>query len=117
MLRLVSDQNFNEDILDGLLSQHPEFDLVRVRDEGLERADDPTVLVWAADQQRIVLTHDRQTMAGHAYNRVIQSLPMPGVFVVSTQLPIGKAIEDILTLGLCRLTDEEWKDQVIFIPL
>lgn len=78
---------------------------------------DPTVLAWAAEQQRIVLTHDRQTMSGHAYDRVVQGLPMPGVFVVSTQLSVGKAIDDILTLALCRLTDDEWKDQVIFIPL
>ena len=56
-------------------------------------------------------------MAGHAYDRVIQALPMPGVFVVSTQLAPGKAIEDILTLIWGSLYDDEWKDQVIFVPL
>ncbi len=117
MLRLVSDENFTEAIVKGLLRRCPELDLVRVRDEGLTGIEDPPLLEWAARQQRILLTHDRQTMPGHAYDRVGQALPMPGVFVVDAQLAPGKAIEDILTLVFCSLSDEEWKDQVIFVPL
>jgi hypothetical protein len=115
--RLVSDQNFHEGIFLGLLQQHPEFDLVRVRDEGLARTDDSTLLAWAAEQGRMVLTHDRQTMPGHAFDRVSQGLPMPGVIVVDTRAPIGKAIEDITTLVLCSLHEDEWKDQVLYVPL
>lgn len=117
MLRLVSDENFTEAIVQGLLRQAPELDLVRSRDEGLAGFDDPSLLAWAAAHQRVLLTHDRQTMPGHAFDRVAQGLPMPGVFVVSTLIAPGKAIGDILTLVLCSLHDEEWKDQVIFIPL
>ena len=117
MLRLVSDEDFTEAIVQGLLRQCPELDLVRSRDEGLGGANDPDVLAWAAQTQRIVLTHDRQTMTKHSYERVVQGLPMPGVFVVRSQLVIGKAIADILILVLGSLRDDEWKDQVVFIPL
>jgi hypothetical protein len=117
VLRLVSDENFTEAIVQGLLRRCPELDLVRCQDEGLRGIDDPALLEWAAVNQRVLLTHDRQTMAGHAYDRVIQALPMPGVFVVSTQVGPGQAIEDVLILILGCLHDDEWKDQVIFVPL
>ena len=60
MLHLVSDENFNGDIVRGLLLRHPTLDLHRVQDVGLEEADDPpTILAWAAANNRIVVTHDQ----------------------------------------------------------
>jgi predicted nuclease of predicted toxin-antitoxin system len=59
MVRLLSDENFNGDIVRGLLLRRPDLDLRRVQDAGLEAADDPTILEWAAANNRIVLTHDR----------------------------------------------------------
>lgn len=46
MLRLLSDENFNGDIVRGLLLRCPKLDLVRVQDSGLDGVDDPAVL-WA----------------------------------------------------------------------
>jgi predicted nuclease of predicted toxin-antitoxin system len=34
---------------------------------GLSEADDPTVLEWAAQHNRVVLTHDIATMTNFAY--------------------------------------------------
>jgi predicted HicB family RNase H-like nuclease len=70
MLRLVSDENFNGDMVRGLLLRHPALALYRVQDVGLEEADDPTILAWAAANNRIVLTHDQATMPDFAYARV-----------------------------------------------
>lgn len=61
MLRFLGDENLKGDIQRGLLRRQPELDLVRVQDVGLSGSDDPTVLAWAAEQGRIVLTHDRAT--------------------------------------------------------
>ena len=46
MLRLLTDENFNGDIIRGLLLQRPSLDLVHVQSVGLAGADDPTVLAW-----------------------------------------------------------------------
>jgi predicted nuclease of predicted toxin-antitoxin system len=70
MLRLVADENFNGDILRGLLLRQPDLDIVRVQDVGLIEAEDPEILAWAAENDRIVLTHDQATMGNHAYERV-----------------------------------------------
>jgi predicted nuclease of predicted toxin-antitoxin system len=63
MLRLAADENFNGDIVRGLLRRRPDFDIVRVQDVGLSGADDPVVLEWAAGGGRIVVTHDISTLA------------------------------------------------------
>ena len=53
MLRLLSDENFHGDIVRGLLLRLPTLALVRVQDVGLEGAEDPDVLAWAAEHNRI----------------------------------------------------------------
>lgn len=68
MLLLVSDENFNDDIVRGLLRRKPDLDIVRVQDVGLRGADDPSVLEWAAREDRVVLTHDAAMMAHYAYH-------------------------------------------------
>jgi len=66
MLRFLSDENFNGDIVRGLLLRRADFNLVRVQDVGLSGLDDPAVLAWAAENNRILLSHDRTTMPDHA---------------------------------------------------
>jgi hypothetical protein len=116
MLRLVADENFNNNIVRGLLRRRPELDIVRLQQVGLSGADDPTVLEWAAQQGRVLLTHDVSTITKYAYDRVQVGQPMPGVFEVSRNVPISRAIEDILLLAECSL-DGEWEGQVRYLPL
>jgi len=116
MLRLAVDENFNNNILRGLLRRNPELDIVRLQDVGLSGADDPTVLEWAAREGRVLLTHDVSTITRYAYERVQAGRPMPGVFEVSRAVPIGRTIEDILLLAECSL-EGEWEGQVRYLPL
>ena len=108
--------NFDGDILRGLYRRRPELDIVRVQDVGLQGASDPDVLEWSAVEGRVLLTHDRDTMSDFAYQRVKAGQAMPGVFLVSDQMPIGQAIDEILLAVDC-LTPEECKDFVRFFPL
>jgi hypothetical protein len=116
MLRFAADENFNNDIVRGLLRRKPDLDLVRVQDAGLSGAEDSKVLEWAAKEGRILLTHDVSTMTRYAYERVQRHKPMPGIFEVSRNLPIGNVIEDILLLAEYSL-DDEWNGQVRYLPL
>lgn len=116
MLKLVSDENFNADILRGLYRRRPDLDLVRVQDFGLRATPDADILAWAATEGRIVVTHDRDTMPYCAYGRVRANQPMPGVFLVSDLMSLGQAIDEIL-LAIDCLTPEECKNFVRFFPL
>lgn len=116
MLRLAADENFNSDIVRGLLRRDPTLDIVRVQDVGLSGADDPIVLEWSAQEGRVLLTHDVTTVTRYAYERVETGKGMPGVFEVSRAVPIGRAIDDILLLAECS-NDGEWEGQVHYLPL
>jgi hypothetical protein len=116
MLRLISDENFNGDIVRGLLRRHPELELVRVQDVGLMQTPDPEILEWAASQGRVLLSHDVSTVPPAAYQRVGDGKPMPGVFILPDQMSIGRAIDEILFLSI-DVEADEWKDQVLFLPL
>lgn len=116
MLRLLSDENFNGDIRRGLCLQHPNLDLMRVQDVGLEAADDPTILAWAAANDRILLTHDRATIPDFAYERVVAGESMPGVFVVHDRMPVRQAIEELSLMETCS-AQGEWLGLVVYLPL
>lgn len=116
MLRLAADENFNNDIVRGVLRRNADVDIVRIQDVGLSGADDPTVLDWAAQTERALLTHDVATITRYAYERVRDGKPMPGVFEVGRGVPVSRAIEDVLLLAEYSL-EGEWEGQVTFLPL
>ena len=99
----------------GLRRRLPGLDLVRVQDVGLLGVNDPIVLERAARDARVVLSHDVSTMRTFAYARVLQGLPMPGLFLVSQAVPIGRAIEELALLAECSL-EGEWEEKVRFVP-
>jgi hypothetical protein len=116
MLRLLSDANFNGDIVRGLLRIKADFDIIRVQDAGLADADDPKVLAWAAIHDRIIVTHDRSTMPDYAFERVNARGLMCGVFVLNDRMPVGQAIAELLLLNDCS-EQAEWMERVVYLPL
>ena len=116
MQPLAADENFNNDIVRGLLRRRPDLNLVRAQEAGLSGADDPTVLEWAAGENRLLFTHDVTTMTKHAYDRVRAGKRMPGLFEVSREVSVGNAIDDILLIAEGSL-EGEWEGQVQYLPL
>lgn len=116
MLPLLIDEDFNRDIIRGALRLEPRLDFVWVEEVGLKSSDDEIILAWAAEQRRVLITHDIRTMVGHAYARVAQAHSMPGVIAVRQLLSLGLAIEQLLITVIC-LEPSEINSQVRFIPL
>lgn len=114
-MRLLTDENFNGAILRGLLRRLEKLDIVRVQDVGLLHADDPTILEWAANEQRILLTHDVATIIMYASERINQGLPMSGVVEVIATASIGRIIDDLELLILCS-QPEDYEGRILFIP-
>ncbi|MCC6627167.1 MAG: DUF5615 family PIN-like protein [Chloroflexi bacterium] len=116
MVALLIDENFNNDIVRGLVRRLPSVDLVRVQDVGLAGAADAALLDWAATAGRLIVTHDAATMIDRAYARVDVGLPMPGVIVVGARTSIAQAIDDLLLL-VQSSQDQEWAGQIVYVPL
>ncbi|MFQ4140350.1 DUF5615 family PIN-like protein [Nodosilinea sp. PGN35] len=116
MLRLLSDENFNGDVVRGLFLRQPSLDLLRVQDVGLRKVDDPAILDWAASNGRILLTHDRATMPNFAYKRLSQGQLMPGLFVINDRMPVRQVIDELLLL-IEGSEQDEWSGIVLYLPL
>ncbi len=78
--------------------------------------EDPDVLTWADENNRIVLTHDHRTMPKHAYARMAVGKGIPGVFIISDRLPIGQSVQELLLLNECS-QQAEWRNRVVYLPL
>ena len=115
-IRLLADEDFDQDIVRGVLRRLPEADIITVQAVGLSGQHDTVVLSWAAQEQRVLLTHDISTMKSYAYARISEDLPMPGVFVVSQSLAVSQAIDAIVLIAEYSL-DGEWEGQVRHLPL
>jgi hypothetical protein len=116
MLRVLTVEDFDGRLTRALLARVPGFDLVRAQDIGLLHASDPDILAWAAGEDRVVITHDRNTMTGFASMRANAGQPMPGLFVVDRQASIGQILNDLEAMAGASQMDE-WQDQIIFLPM
>ena len=116
MLRYAADECLHSNIIRAVLRLDPDLDIALITSEGLTGADDDTVLAWAAQQGRVVLTHDVKTMVGRAYARVKAGKPMPGVFEISRTAPIHLIAEHLHMLAECS-EENEWEGQVVYVPL
>ena len=65
-MKFLADENFDNTIVRGLMRRKADIDLIRVQDVGLSGEDDPIVLEWAAEEDRILLTHDVATITRYA---------------------------------------------------
>jgi predicted nuclease of predicted toxin-antitoxin system len=117
MLRLASDADAHGGIIRGLRRRRPQIDLVRVQDALAQGAPDLDVLAWAAAENRVLVTNDRNSMVGFAYQRVAAGEPMPGVIVTTNAQSIGSAIDDILLIADSMAEAEIREQVVVFLPL
>jgi hypothetical protein len=116
MLRLASDADVHGDIIRGLRRRHPGIDLVRVQDALPEGTPDPAILDWAAAENRVLITNDRNTMVGFAYARVAEGKKAVGVLATINYQSIGSAIDDILFISE-HMSEQQIRDQiVVFLP-
>src|SRR5262249_4796599 len=116
MLRLATDADVNGEIIRGLRRRLLNIDLLRAQDALAEGTPDPEVLDWAAAENRILITNDRNTMVGFAYHRVSAGMPATGLIVTTNEQSIGSAIDDIILIAEC-MTEEEIRNQVaVYLP-
>ena len=116
MIRLLTDENFNQHIMRGLRRRLPQLDFVSVRDVGLAGSPDLVLLKWAANEHRTILTHDISTMVPDAEHLLAQGEPMAGVIAVPERLGIGGPIFD-LELLLESYSESDMRNRIEYLPL
>ena len=113
--RFLADADFNFKIVQGLRRPDPVIDFQSAKESGIRGMPDCGVLDLAARSERILVSHDRKTMPGH-FARFIEDRSSPGLIILSQDLDIRTAIDDLLLLWLAT-RPEEWRNQIRFLPL
>jgi hypothetical protein len=114
MLRLASDADVHGDIIRGLRRRLPGIDLVRAQDALPKGAPDP--LAWAARENRVLITNDRNTMVGFAYQREAAGAAVPGLIATTNEQSVGSAISDILLIAEYMPEEEIRAQVVVYLP-
>jgi hypothetical protein len=115
MMRLLVDQDFDHDILRGLIRRIPRPNVVTASEIGMGEAADLQLLMRAAQEGRIIVTHDRKTMPRHAVRLMRAGKDFTGLIVVPRTLPLRQAIEDLELIITCS-TNDEWVNVIRYLP-
>ena len=116
-MKWLADECFDNDIVRGLFRRAPGLDLIRVQDvEQITGCDDGTLLEWATENGRVLLTHDVTTIVPALSLRRQEGSQCSPIVLVADLLPIGAVIEDILLLDQYSL-GSDWGAGVIYLPL
>ena len=116
MIRLLADENIDDEIISGVLRRCTGLVFESVRDVGLASTPDPDILEWCAANAAILVTYDRNTIPKYAYERLAAGLPMPGVFIVRDRAPLGEAVHELSRIA-SGSEQSEWEERVVFLPV
>jgi predicted nuclease of predicted toxin-antitoxin system len=115
-VRFLADENLDTGIILGLRAREPAIDILEVKTAGLRGTGDPALLELAAQQDRVLITYDRNTMTRHFRDRFGVGKPTPGVFILPQQeSAIGEVIESLLLVWAASQA-EEWLNQIVYLP-
>lgn len=115
MLRFLADENVRGPVISGILRRQPDLDLIRAVDVHLGNTSDETILEWAAQNERILLTRDNATMIGFIRDRVSKGLHMPGAIVLRERATHRQQIESVIMVALAS-ESFEWMNRIEFLP-
>ncbi len=116
MIARLFDENFNHRIVRGLERRSPDLDGVTVQSVGFGGMSDPDLLEWAANNNRVLVTHDVNTVVDFADERIRRGVGCAGVVIVPRQMRVGQAIEEIDLLNEC-VEQSEMLNRILYLPL
>lgn len=114
-IRYQADADLNQAIVTGVLRQEPTIDFQTALAAGLEGVKDSEVLAIAAQQGRILVSHDRKTMPLE-FAEFITSNHSGGVIIVSQKVPFEVVIKELVMIWAIS-SPEEWSDRIAKLPL
>jgi hypothetical protein len=113
-LRFQADADLNEDIVKGVLRREPRIDFRTATSAGLRGLSDLEVLALAAEEGRILVSHDRKTMP-RTFGKFIQNKTSPELFLISQKADLLIANESVVFAWIAS-DHEEWINRMVAIP-
>jgi predicted nuclease of predicted toxin-antitoxin system len=114
-VRFQADADLNEDIVAGVVRREPGIDFQTADEANLRGLPDPQVLALAAQENRILVTHDRRTMPRH-FADFIGTQKSFGVVIIAQKVNVSVAIEELVLIWAAS-DAEEWLNLIVDLPL
>lgn len=123
MLKFLLDEDTHGGLADAFrrrtrLGELPAVDVVRVAQpngppKGIQ---DPELLIWAEEQERIIVSNDRSTLAAHFLDHLNAGRHSPGLLFVKRGTSFAQVIEALVLIAEVGTADD-FRDQWHYIPL
>lgn len=114
--RFLADENLESAIVHGLRLHEPQLDILVSGEAGILGFSDPDVLAYAAENDRILISHDKRTLPHHFAQFQADGHNSPGLMLISRKFAIGKAIEALLLVWHAS-AHSEWSNTITRLPL
>ena len=114
-IRFLADADLDYAIVQGVRRREPAIDFKSANDAGLEGLPDDRVLEVAAEEGRVLVSHDKRTMSVHFVARSHLGLKSPGVLLALQSADVGDVIESLLIIWSAS-REEEWTEQIHYLP-
>ncbi len=113
-VRFQADADLRQATVVGAIRRQPSLNFRSANEAGFEGKKDPEVLAIAAQDARVLVTHDRETMPTE-FGQFIMTQTSSGVLIVPQSLSISEAIDALILIWEAS-TAEEWINQITSIP-
>ena len=113
--KFQADADLHFEIVLGVVRREPSVDFQSAQEVFADGANDHSVLHRAAGEDRILISHDVSTMPG-TFRAFLALNRSPGLFLVPQNVPIGRAIADIVLIWSAS-DAHEWRDRITWLPL
>ena len=77
---------------------------------------DPDILLWCEAHGFLFVTRNRKSMPVHLQEHLTTGHPVPGIFVVPSEMTMGAVIDQLL-LARGASEAEEYHDLLLYFPL
>ena len=114
-IRFLADADLNQALVEGIRLREPALDFLSAVEARLEGMSDRAVLDLAADQGRILVSHDASTMPVHFVRFLNEGKRSPGVFLVPQDAVIRDGIDAILLVWSAS-SPADWANQIHHLP-
>jgi hypothetical protein len=113
-IKFQADADLRYPIVSGVKRREPLIDFKTANESQLEGAPDWEVLAGAADEGRMLVSHDVNTMPKH-FAEFIKTRTSPGVVLINQDLPYNEAIDGLIRLWVTAEA-EYWENVISFLP-
>ena len=117
-IRYLLDENVDPLFRTELLRREPSLVVWRVGDPGAPPGEtlDPAILEWCEENEFVLVTNNRTSMARHLQDHLERGRHCPGILELNPSMGIGETIEELLLIWSASNANEYW-DALIYLPL